>query len=153
MRRMLTAAAVLVATAAALATVANAERFAAKQHVAIQLKSGSFVLSPMTSGAVKRDTGRAAACCWTRRFVTRDGLTNEIDNPQVTLRGKRGTLVLRNQIEFFDIPGGDAVFTGSWKVVRGTGAYAGISGGGQGGGVQLAGGEAKAQFEGFLNAK
>ena len=153
MHTKLTAAAVLITTAVTLTTAANAEPFAAKQHVAIQLKTDSFVLSPMTSGAVKRDTGSSDSCCWTRRFITHDGLTNEIDNPQVTLRGKRGTLVLRNQIEFFDIPGGDAVFTGSWKVIRGTGAYAGITGGGHGGGVQLAGGDAKAQFEGFLNAK
>jgi hypothetical protein len=150
---MLTAAVVIVATAVTLTTVANAERFAARQHVAIQLKSGTFVLSTMTSGGVKGDAGSAAACCWTRRFVTRDGLTNEIDNPQVTLRGKRGTLVLRNQIEFIDIPGGDAVFTGSWKVVRGTGAYAGISGGGHGGGLQPADGNSKARFEGFLGTK
>jgi len=157
MRRKLTAIAVLavlVATAATLAAVAAAGPLAAKQRVQLQLKlAGSFVLAPMTPGALERDTGIASSCCWSRHSITRDGLTNEIDDPQVTLRGKRGTLVLRNRIEFFDIPGGDAVFTGTWKVVRGTGAYAGIAGGGHGGGIQLAGGDAKAMFDGFLEQK
>jgi hypothetical protein len=157
MRRNATAIMVLVvlmATAATLAPVAAADPLAAKQRVTIQLKgAGSFVLAPMTSGAVKRDTGSVSACCWTRRFITRGGLTNEIDDPRVTLRGKRGTLVLRNRIEFSDIPDGWAVFTGTWKIVRGTGAYAGLSGGGHGAGIQLADGSAKALYEGFLTPK
>ena len=95
MRRKLTAVAVLAATAVTLAAVAAAGPVAAKQRVAIQLKGGaSFVLTPLTSGAVKRDTGSASSCCWTRRYVTRDGLRHiEINDPQMTLTGKRGTLV------------------------------------------------------------
>jgi hypothetical protein len=156
MRRKLTAIAVLavvMATAATLAAATAAAPLAAKQRVQLQLKADSFVLTPMTSGDLEGDSGIASACCWTHHYITRDGITNEINNPQVTLRGKRGTLVLRNRIEFFDIPGGDAVFTGTWKVIRGTGAYAGIAGGGHGGGVQLASGRTKAMFDGFLNQK
>jgi hypothetical protein len=157
MGRKLTAIAVLVvlvATAATLVAVAAAGPLAAKQQVQVKLTmAGSFVLVPMTSGAVKSDAGIASSCCWTRRYITRDGLTNEVDDPQVTLRGKRGTLVLRNRIEFFEIPDGDAIFTGTWKVIRGTGVYAGITGGGHGGGVQLAGGDAKAMYDGFLTPK
>jgi hypothetical protein len=153
MRRKLTTIAVfavLVATASTLAATAAAGPLA-KQRVQLQLtEAGSFVLAPMSSGALQRDTGIASSCCWSRQSITRDGIANEIDDPQVTLRGKRGTLVLRNRIEFFDIPGGDAVFTGTWKVVRGTGAYAGIAGGGHGGGLQRASGDAKAMFDGFL---
>ena len=154
MRRKLTLIAVLVATAATLATVAAAEPLAAKQRIAIQLKGGSsFVLAPVTSGAVKRDAGSASACCWTRRYVTRAGLTHEIDDPQLTLTGKRGTLVLHNRIEFFDVFDGWTVITGTWKVVRGTGDYAGYSGGGSGAGVQLANGNEKTLFEGFVTPK
>jgi hypothetical protein len=146
--------AALMATAATLPPGAEARPLVAKQRVTIQLTgAGSFVLAPMTSGAIKRDTGSASSCCWTRHFITRHGLASEIDDPQVTLRGKRGTLVLRNRIEFSDIPDGWAVFTGSWKIVRGTGAYAGLSGGGRGAGVQLADGAAKALYEGFLNPR
>ena len=71
----------------------------------------------------------------------------------MTLTGKRGTLVVRNQIGWIDVPDGFAVFTGTWKVISGTGAYAGLAGGGRGAGVQLANGNTKAQFEGFLNSK
>ena len=37
--------------------------------------------------------------------------------------------MVRNRIEWVDLPDGWAVFTGTWKVIRGTGAYAGLSGG------------------------
>ena len=83
----------------------------------------------------------------------RDGQAIDINDPQWTLTGKRGTLVARNQIGFVDLPDGWAVFTGTWKVIRGTGDYAGLSGGGRVAGVALANGNAKAQFEGFLGPK
>jgi len=135
---------VLAATATAGST--------AKQRVQItQGGDGSFVLAPLTSGAVKHDSGGFAACCWSRRDVTRAGESIEIDNPQITLDGKRGTIVARNRIEFVDIPGGDAVFTGTWRVIRATGAYAGLIGGGRVAGVQHENGAAKAVFQGFLS--
>ena len=65
----------------------------------------------------------------------RDGQAIDINDPQMTLTGKRGTLVARNQIGWVDLPDGWAVFTGTWKVIRGTGDYAGLSGGGRGAGV------------------
>ena len=69
----------------------------------------------------------------------RDGLSIEINDPRLTLTGKQGTLVLRNRIGWIDIPDGWAVFTGTWKIViRGTGVYAELSGGGRGGGVHAA---------------
>lgn len=153
MRTKLTAIAAVTAAAAVLLTaVASAGSAAEKQRVTIQVKDG-FVLTPLTAGAIKRDTGTSSFCCWTQRSITRDGQTVEINNPQMTLTGKRGTLVVRNQIGWIDVPDGFAVFTGTWKVISGTGAYAGLAGGGRGAGVQLANGNTKAQFEGFLNSK
>jgi hypothetical protein len=154
MRRKLTAIVLTVATAAALAAVAAAGPVTAKQRVELQIRgNGSFVLAPMTSGAVKRDTGTASFCCWTEHQITRDGITNDVDDPHVTLFGKRGNLMLHNRIEFFDILDGWTVITGTWKVVGGTGAYAGISGGGHGAGVMLAPSNQKTLFQGFLSAK
>jgi hypothetical protein len=66
---------------------------------------------------------------------------------------KRGTLVVRSRIGFVDIPDGWAVFTGTWKVIRGTGDYAGLSGGGRRAGVQLPNGTVNSRFEGFLNPR
>ena len=68
----------------------------------------------------------------------------------MTLVGKRGTLVARNRVEWLDVPQGYALFTGTWRVVRGTGDYAGLAGGGRVAGVTLPNGEARWRREGFL---
>jgi hypothetical protein len=154
MRTKLTALAVVAAAVAYLTAVAAAAPVTAKQRVEIQENGGSFVLVPLTSGAIKSDSGTASFCCWTARHIMRDGQAMEINDPQMTLTLKRGTLVVSNQIGWVDIPNGWAVFTGTWKVLRGTGDYAGLSGGGRRAGVQLAnGGRIKSQFEGFLGPK
>jgi hypothetical protein len=80
----------------------------------------------------------------------RNGESIEINDPRMTLTGKQGTLVARNVIGFADLPNSWAVFTGTWKVIRGTGAYAGLAGGGRGAGVSPASGDNRAQFEGYL---
>ena len=154
MSRKLTAIAVLAATAAMLATVAGAAPGAAKQRVSIDIATaGTFTLTALTPGAVKSDTGNATFCCWTQRYITRNGQSIEINNPQMTLIGKRGTIVARNQIGWIDVPDGWGVFTGTWKVIRGTGAYAGLAGGGRGAGVALANNNTKATYAGFLSLK
>ena len=69
----------LAAAAATLTTVASAGPIAAKQRVAIQENAnGSFVLTPLTPGAIKRDTGSASFCCWTEHHVMRDGQAIDI---------------------------------------------------------------------------
>jgi hypothetical protein len=152
MRTKLIGIAAFAAIAATLAAVAAAGPVAAKQRIEIQVKRG-FVLTPLTPGDIKPDTGTASFCCWTERSIMRDGQAIDINNPQMTLTGKHGTLVARNQIGFVDLPDGLAVFTGTWKVIRGTGDYAGLSGGGRAAGVMLANGNTKAQFEGFLSPR
>lgn len=155
MNRKLTAIAVLAATAVTLAAVAAAGPVASKQRVAIEVKGAneSFVLTPLTSGAIKLDTGTAAFCCWSSRHIMRDGQAIEINDPQMTLTGKRGTLVARNRVEWVDVAAGWSVFTGTWKVIRATGDYAGLSGGGRGASVALPDGNEKTRFEGFLIRK
>jgi hypothetical protein len=158
MHRKLTAVAALAALAAiaaTLAAVAAAGPAATKQLVTIRVKdlasgSSSFVLTPSSPGAIKPDSGTASFCCWTQRSTVRNGQSVDINNPQMTLTGKLGTIVARNVIGFVDIPDSWSVFTGTWKVIRGTGAYAGLAGGGGGAGVMLADGKTKAQFEGYL---
>ena len=152
MRTKLTAIAAVAVAAVTVAAVAAAGPVAAKQRVVIQQNEKGFVLTPLTPGVIKRDTGTTAFCCWTERHTMQDGQEVDINNPQMTLTGKRGTLVARNQIGWIDVPDGVAVFTGTWKVISGTGAYAGLAGGGRGAGVDLANGHTKAQFEGFLNS-
>ena len=155
MRTKLTAVAALAATAVTLAAVATAGPVVAKQRVMIEFKGANqaFVLTPLTTGAIKRDTGTASFCCWNTRHVVRNGQDIDINDPEMTLTLKRGTHVIRNRIEFVDIPDGWAVFTGTWKVIRGTGDYAGLSGGGRRAGVQLPNGSVNSRFEGFLSPK
>jgi hypothetical protein len=153
MRRKLTAVAALAATAVTLTAVAAAGPVAAKQQVVIQWTAKGFVLTPKTAGALKSDAGTASFCCWSQRFVVRDGLQVEVNDPEMTLVGKRGTLVARNRIEWLDLPQGYALFTGTWKFVRGTGDYAGLVGGGRVAGLTLPSGESKWRREGFLGPR
>jgi hypothetical protein len=178
MRTKLTAVAALAATGATLAAVAAAgpvavakvsydgykssypqlhQLSARKQRIAIESRcSGicSFVLTPLTAGAVRPDTGTVAYCCWNARFITRDGQKVEIDAPvQGTFTGKRGTFAVSQQLEWLDVPGGYGISTGTWKVVRGTGDYARLSGGGRHAGLAFPDGATfKARDEGFLSA-
>jgi len=154
MRRKLTALAALAATVT-LAAVAAAGPDAAKQRVAIQSKGANgFVLTPLTRGTIKLDTGTVDFCCWSSRVVMREGQRIEITTgPQMTIVGKRGTLVASNRMEWLDVADGVAVFTGTWKVVHGTGDYARLSGGGRVAGFILRNGEVKWRREGFLNPR
>lgn len=128
------AAAALIVAAAAVTGVATAGHAAAQQRIAIvspRGNTGVFVLTPLTSGPITRDSGTATACCWTRRFIQRDGQAIEIDNPLRTFAGKRGTFVWRASIAWVDAGSGYYVGTGTWKIVRGTGAYAHLEGHGR----------------------
>ena len=160
--------AVLVALVATviLASVAAAGPEAAKQRVAIDMKlcwpgkqESTFVLTPLQAGPLKRDSGTISSN-WLRipgNTVMRDGQEVTIyDGSVATLTGKRGTLTIRGRNEWVDVGTDgnrdgerDSVATSTWKVVRGTGQYAGIGGKGRGGHAGL-GCPWYARYEGFL---
>ena len=103
--------AILVALVAMiiLTAVATAGPNAAKQRVAINMKiypQGTFVLTPLQTGALKRDSGTVDGPTDTPgRKVVRDGQTVTIYNGAVTtLTGKRGTLTIRDRNEWVDAP-------------------------------------------------
>jgi hypothetical protein len=153
MRTKLTAVAALAVAAVTLTAVASAGSTTAKQRVAIHLKGATgFVLTPLTPGPIKPDTGTATFCCWTERHIMRNGQAIDINNPQMTLAGKHGTVVTRNVIGWIDVPDGYSLFTGTWKVIHGTGVYAGLTGGGGAAGVGLPNGNSQVTFQGFLNS-
>jgi hypothetical protein len=150
----ITAIAALAATASALLVgVGAAGPVASKQRVAIQHTGSKFVLTALTPGAVKPDTGAISFCCWTEHHVVRDGQDVDINDPQMTLTGKLGTLVARNVVAYADVAGGWAIFTGTWKVIRGTGQYAGLAGGGRAAGISYPTNRTNARFEGFVSPK
>ena len=80
----------------------------------------------------------------------RDGQKVTIYNGAVTtFTGRRGTLTIRDRNEWVDVGNNDQIGISSWKVVRGTGQYAGVVGKGRGGHAGL-GSPWYARYEGFL---
>ncbi|MDQ3121845.1 MAG: hypothetical protein M3Q59_04820 [Actinomycetota bacterium] len=160
--------AVLVALAAAvtLASVAAAGPQAAKQRVAINMlicspgkSQGTFVFTPQQFGSLKTDSGTITSNWLSTpgRNVMRDGQEVTIYNGAVTtLTGKRGTLTIRDRNEWVGLARDgngdgedDGIAFSTWKVVRGTGQYAGVIGKGRGGHAGL-GCPWYARYEGFL---
>src|SRR5262245_55045016 len=134
MSRKLAAVAAVVVAAVTLSAVAAAGPRDQLQRVAMTAKKGNanaFVLTPLQPGPVVRDSGYADACCWSQRFVTRDGQSIEIDDPLKTFMSTRGTFTYRASIEWVDAGNGYSVGTGTWRIVRGTGEYAHLTGSGR----------------------
>jgi hypothetical protein len=151
----LTAFAFLAVAATTMTSNAAASPEAARQRVAITVDghAHTFVLTPLKPGAVKRDSGTSSDCCWSQRFATRDGQTIEINDPLTTFTGKRGTLVVRYRIEWVDAGHGYTIGTATWKVLRGTGVYAQLTGGGRSAHAWPPGGYASGRAEGFLTSR
>ena len=131
--------AILVALAAAfmLTSVAAAGPNAAKQRVMITSQAAQttqvspFVLTPLQAGVIKRDSGKLiAGSHGTDRVVMREGQEVTIIDEVSTFKGKRGSFVTRYHAEV-DAGNGYDVASATWKVMRGTGQYAKITGGGR----------------------
>jgi hypothetical protein len=132
---------VLLALAAGivlLTSAATAGTSTTTQRVAITAKgtshtssTGRFALAPLETGPLGPDTGTESSTIARQRSVVRDGQNAQIVTWITTCEGKRGSLVFRARIEHVDAGNGYEVGTGTWEVVRGTGAYAGITGGGR----------------------
>jgi hypothetical protein len=146
----------VLAAAVTLTSVASAGPAAAKQRVAINMKilpQSTFVLTPLQAGALKRDSGTISGN-WRSapgRDVMRNGQRVGIYSNTWTLTGRRGTLTIRERIEWVDVGNDDDVAIGTWKVVRGTREYATITGIGGSGHAGL-GSPWYARFEGFLRS-
>jgi hypothetical protein len=147
--------AVLVA-AVTLTSVAAAGPDAAKQRVAITSQAAKttavspFVFTPLQAGPLKRDSGTMTSALPAEQVVMRAGQRVSIYEGVVTLKGRRGTLVTRYRSEYVEGGNGYHVGIGTWKVVRGTGQYARITGGGRSGNVWLDRGPWSSRDEGFL---
>ncbi len=160
------AALVTLAVAVTLTAVAAAGPAATKQRVAINMKilpKRTFLLTPLQAGTLRSDSGRITSVdqklSMSGRTVMRDGQRVTIYGPaNWTLEGKRGTFTIRERTEWVDVGSdvnGDArldgVGVGAWNVVRGTGQYAKLAGGGRSGHAGL-GQVWTARYEGFLTA-
>src|SRR5687768_11971182 len=100
--------AVLVALAAAFAltSVAAGGPEAAKQRVAISMKglaNGTFVLTPLQAGTLKRDSGKVSVVFSDEPTVMREGQTVHIYRITYRFEGKRGTMSIRERNEWVDV--------------------------------------------------
>jgi hypothetical protein len=136
--------AIFVALAAAfmLTSVAAGGSDAAKQRVMITSQAAQttrispFVLTPLQTGVIKRDSGKLiGGSQGTDRVVMREGQEVTIMDAVGTYKGKRGSLVTSSHAEWVDAGNGYDVASVTWKVLRGTGQYAKITGGGRGASV------------------
>ena len=118
-------------TAVTLTSVAAAGPESAKQRVAISMKNpgdGTFVLTPLKAGTLKRDAGTVSGVFKESGTVMREGQSVFISRNTYTFKGKRGTMSIRERNEFvnvsnekvkgFDFTPGIGI--GTWKVVGGT---------------------------------
>jgi hypothetical protein len=89
---------------------------------------------------------------YSKAFITREGLPVEVNELDVVLEGKRGRLFLHHRIEWFDAGNRYGIGLFSWRILRGTGAYAGLRGGGRGSTTWLpsASGPVSGRWEGFV---
>jgi hypothetical protein len=151
--------AVLVALAAAvtLTSVAAAVPEAATQRVAIVMKDlpdGRFFVTPLQTGVVKPDSGSTSVSLTGPNVVMHEGQQVEIWTNTWTLVGKRGSLTVRERVEWIDA-GGPYIGTGTWKLVRGTGAYARIAASGRSAsaGLNRANGAWFVRYEGLFTGR
>ena len=140
-----------VGNSAALLPGAGA-RSERKQRVEISSKGGllAFVLSPAGPGALERDSGRVSWGTVRQVFITRDGLPVEVNEVDATLTGRRGRLVVHLRIEWFDSGNRYFVGAGTWRLGRGTDAYASLRGSGQVSTTWLPSGPVSFHWEGFV---
>lgn len=141
---------VALVTTVTLTSIAGAAPEAGRQEVTISSKlypQRTFVFTPLTVGALKRDSGSA-----------RSEGGNAGDGAIFTFKGRRGTLVIRElSTAWVDVLNEEvhgvvpAVVITRWRVVRGTGQYAGVSGGGRSAQAGL-GNVWYARQEGFLRS-
>jgi hypothetical protein len=147
--------------AAAVTTVAAAKPGTAKQRVAITTQANrtttvsKALLTPLQTGALRSDSGLlVGGSTPSQKFVMRDGQRVEVYRGVATFKGKRGRIVMRFRQEYTEAGNGYHPATGTWKVVRGTGDYEDVTGGGRLGHVWLEWNDHwSSRLEGFLTVR
>ena len=146
---------VALAAAVMLTSVAAAGPAPTKQRVQIDTKypGSTFTFTPLEVGAIKNDAGKQSCDGEpTKRTAYRDGQeTYPWDCGAWTFVGKRGTLVLRSQYVWIEAGGPYNIATGTWKIVRGTGQYARVTGGGRSAHVGTLS-TGRERFQGYLTS-
>lgn len=88
------------------------------------------MLAPRKGGVLSRDSGTPWWRQKSARWVLQDGRRVVRWVGTATFVGTRGRLVLRVRRDWLEGGNGDEKGVGTWTVVRGSGAYAGLTGAG-----------------------
>jgi hypothetical protein len=149
----LAAVALIPASAVSAAQSAKQQRVMLVQKHRFGAPNGTFVLYALTAGPLEYDSGRLTLAAVERPYVVRGGQRLAVYLAVARLTGKRGTFDLRWRVEFAGAGEGNTIGTGTWSLVRGAGAYTGMTGGGRlATVVTTQHGFTTAQFEGLLRA-
>ncbi len=145
--------AMTVASTVSAASQAREQRIMLEQKHRFGAETGTFVLYGLTEGPVDLDSGRYTIVAAEKPYIVRRGQRAAVYVAVETLTGKRGTFSIRWRVEFVGAGEGATVGTGSWSLLRGTGRYTGLTGGGRLAAVVMTPrGFTSAQFEGLLRA-
>jgi hypothetical protein len=112
-----------------------------------------FVLTPLSPGSLKPDTGEVIWGQAKEHFIVRDRRRVEIDDVDATLFGRRGTLAVHAKLEWTHSGNGYFVGTGRLTVLHGTRAYAGLVAELSASSSWLPSGPATWRWDGFVYAK
>jgi len=125
---------VLLAAALTFVSAAAGTSTEPKQLVTITSKAGDYRFALVWSrpGATTTDSGSLDYRILTDRDLVRDGQHVRVNEVLDTYTGRRGTLVLRDRIEWTDAGNGHTIGVNTWRVLRGTGAYKDVTGHGRG---------------------
>jgi hypothetical protein len=149
------AAAVLVASSGS-ASVGTVSATTAKQKIKIEQKSSpgskvsTFRLIPLTAGPLAADSGTFTSSAKLQRTVVRNGKKVWFYSGFDNLKGKHGTMRISGLSAVTTARGGYYVGVGTWKIRTGTGAYAGVSGGGSAKAVAAPSGAAQGRYTGYV---
>jgi hypothetical protein len=112
-----------------------------------------FVLTPMSPGPLKADSGTASFVGGLRGSGSRDGQEFKRYAGVESFHGKYGTLRVPNAVVSTDAPRGYGVGVGTWTVSGGSGSYAGLRGGGRQSVVGTRSGATFTRYEGYLQSR
>jgi len=126
-----------------------------KQRIAIDWvtnknDTGTFTLSPLTPGPLEADEGTVAITGFGGGTTLRNGMKVWSEASGRSLKGRQGTFGLRVRLDESEMQNGAKVQVGTWKIVEGTGAYSGVSGGGRYVSVRMPNGRQFVRQEGWV---
>ena len=147
----LAVAAMILPSAVSAGSVATGQRIMLVQKHRFGSPNGTFVLYALTEGPLQLDSGTYMLGAVEKPHILRKGQSIAVYKAIETLTGKQGTFAIRWRAELVGAGEGSIVGTGSWSLIRGTGAYAGASGSGRFAVVVMTPrGLTSSQFEGFV---